>query len=236
MTTTGPKQRSLEALRTVIEDAVHSGRLSRGDAEWSLDRLADAPRVPVLRDGNNRKDDVLQAAIKIFRRDGYHRAKLDDVAEEVGLTKATFYHYFTSKTELLEVICDQAMTGAEEAIRRGVEAEGNARDRLRKVAEEYTLALINQASLPVLMRHFDDMETQAQHRLGKRRRDLEKMVIDIVRQGVAEATLHAAHPEIATLTAFGALNWVYVRYSPEGPLSETDVAEVLANQVVRGFL
>ncbi len=62
------------------------------------------------------------------------------------------------------------------------------------------------------------------------------MVIDIVRQGVAEGTLHAAHPEIATLTAFGASNWVYVWYSPEGPLSETDVAEVLANQVVRGFL
>lgn len=102
--------------------------------------------------------------------------------------------------------------------------------------DEYTLALINQASLPVLMRHFDAMETQAQHRLGKRRRELEKLVIDMVRQGIVEGALHKAHPEIATLTAFGASNWVYVWYSPEGPLSEAEVAEVLADQVVRGFL
>jgi TetR/AcrR family transcriptional regulator, cholesterol catabolism regulator len=225
MTATESKHRSLEALRAVIEEAVSTGKLSRGDAQWSLGRLSDVSRTPIVRDGSNRKDDVLSAAIKIFRRDGYHRAKLDDVAEEVGLT-----------SELLEVICDRAMSEAEEAIACGLASDGDAAAKLRRVAEEYTRALIKQASLPVLMRHFDDMDAQAQHRLGMRRRHMEEMVIEIVRQGVAEGSLQASHPEIATLTAFGALNWVYVWYSPSGALSAREISEVLADQVLRGFL
>lgn len=232
-----PRSRSLEAVRAVLEQAVRSGDLSRSDAEWSISRLNEGARGPAPRlDGSNRRDEVIGAAISIFRRDGFHRSKLDDVATELGLTKATVYHYFASKNELLGAICERAMTQGEEAVERGIAAAERPADQLRQLFEEYALALIGQAALTVLIRNFDDLQPEAQRRLGQRRRRLERRVSDIVEAGVAAGELRADDADIATLTAFGAINWLYVWYSPTGPMSAEQICAALANQVMHGLI
>ena len=47
---------------------------------------------------------IIQAAIKIFYKKGYHGSKMDEIAEEVGVSKATLYTYFKSKEDLLKAI------------------------------------------------------------------------------------------------------------------------------------
>ena len=44
---------------------------------------------------------VLEAAYKLFRRQGYSRVTMDDIAEAAKLTKRTLYHHFNSKDQLL---------------------------------------------------------------------------------------------------------------------------------------
>ena len=44
---------------------------------------------------------VLEAAYKLFRRQGYNRVTMDDIAEAAKLTKRTLYHHFNSKDQLL---------------------------------------------------------------------------------------------------------------------------------------
>lgn len=44
---------------------------------------------------------VLEAAYKLFRRQGYSRVTMDDIAEAAELTKRTIYHHFNSKDQLL---------------------------------------------------------------------------------------------------------------------------------------
>ena len=44
---------------------------------------------------------ILEAAGKVFRRQGYHAAGLDKVMEEAGLTAGAFYAHFDSKQTLL---------------------------------------------------------------------------------------------------------------------------------------
>ena len=43
----------------------------------------------------------MSAALKLLTRRGYRRVSLDDVAESAGVSKATVYHYFANKNELL---------------------------------------------------------------------------------------------------------------------------------------
>lgn len=51
---------------------------------------------------------ILEGAYKLFRRQGYNRVTMDDIARESALTKRTLYHHFTSKDELLaKVLEDQ---------------------------------------------------------------------------------------------------------------------------------
>ena len=47
-----------------------------------------------------RKQEIYQAALACFLRKGYHRATMDDIVAESGLSKGTLYWYFKSKKEL----------------------------------------------------------------------------------------------------------------------------------------
>ena len=50
------------------------------------------------------RNKIIMAAVKIFTEKGYHGSTMDEIAKEVGVSKATLYTYFKSKEEILKVI------------------------------------------------------------------------------------------------------------------------------------
>ncbi|UTB32280.1 MAG: TetR/AcrR family transcriptional regulator [Methanobacterium sp. ERen5] len=52
------------------------------------------------REKQQRKDDILDAAEKLFFSKGYDNISMNDIAKEVGLNRATIYLYFDNKEEL----------------------------------------------------------------------------------------------------------------------------------------
>ncbi len=50
------------------------------------------------------KDRIINAAIRVFSKKGYQDTSMDEIAKEVGVTKATLYLYFESKKDLLKII------------------------------------------------------------------------------------------------------------------------------------
>src|SRR5919204_2102268 len=77
---------------------------------------------------------ILDAAVRVFARKGYHTSRVGDIAEEAGVAHGLLYHYFDSKEELLETIFRSTWTLMLDTI-RGVEELGEpAREQLRKVA------------------------------------------------------------------------------------------------------
>lgn len=53
---------------------------------------------------DQRPDEILDAATKVFARRGYDGARMDDVARQAGLSKGALYLYFASKSALLDAI------------------------------------------------------------------------------------------------------------------------------------
>lgn len=77
---------------------------------------------------------ILDAAVRVFARKGYHTSRVGDIAEEAGVAHGLLYHYFDSKEELLETIFRNTWTLMLDTI-SGVESlEEPARETLRKVA------------------------------------------------------------------------------------------------------
>lgn len=65
--------------------------------------------MAIIVDKERKRREILQAAMRVFARDGYHRAKMEAVAEEAGIGKGTVYEYFKSKTELFLVLHDHML-------------------------------------------------------------------------------------------------------------------------------
>ena len=105
------------------------------------------------RSQRRRRDDIIQAALKIFDRDGFEAAKMADIAEEAEVAKGTLYLYFDTKVDLLEGVVAHAIMPTLQQIGSVAEANsGTARERL---AQQVRLAALRMASpeMKTLLRH-----------------------------------------------------------------------------------
>src|ERR671932_2824395 len=76
---------------------------------------------------------ILDAAVRVFARKGFHTCRVGDIAEEAGVAHGLLYHYFSSKDELLETVFRETWGELLEAVAE-VERSGEpAREQLRQV-------------------------------------------------------------------------------------------------------
>jgi AcrR family transcriptional regulator len=78
---------------------------------------------------------ILDAAVRVFARKGYHTSRVGDIAEEAGVAHGLLYHYFRSKEELLETIFRETWRDLLDAVRTVEDTDESARDRLAGVAK-----------------------------------------------------------------------------------------------------
>lgn len=82
--------------------------------------------APEIRRGR-KYDQVLDGARRVFARDGYEGASVDDIAREAGVSKATLYSYFPDKrllfTEIWQSECQNSADAAEAEMNPGASAE-----------------------------------------------------------------------------------------------------------------
>ena len=78
---------------------------------------------------------ILDAAVRVFARKGYHASRVGDIAEEAGVAHGLLYHYFRSKDELLETIFRETWRDVLDAVRVIEETDETARERLAGVAK-----------------------------------------------------------------------------------------------------
>jgi AcrR family transcriptional regulator len=60
----------------------------------------------------DRPQELLDAALRVFAANGYRSTRLEEVAEAAGVTKGTIYHYFDTKEELLLGVIYHYQAGA----------------------------------------------------------------------------------------------------------------------------
>lgn len=59
----------------------------------------------------NKEELISNAALRIIKQKGLHRARMADIAKEAGISYGLIYHYFGNKEDLFEAILDRWWTG-----------------------------------------------------------------------------------------------------------------------------
>ena len=101
------------------------------------------------RQPDDRPAALMAAALKLVLRQGYRRVRLEDVAAAAGVSKATIYHYFANKDDLLTRTVADRMAAKDAAVRQRLAAAGGtAADRLRLFLRQFwDVSLTVQAGL-----------------------------------------------------------------------------------------
>jgi TetR/AcrR family transcriptional regulator, fatty acid metabolism regulator protein len=180
----------------------------------------------------DRRRQLLEAAVKVFARKGFHAARVGDVAEEAGVAYGLVYHYFHSKEELLETIFRTTWTEMLARVRE-VEAAGvPASEAVRQVT---ALLLRTWRRDPDLVRVLVREVTRNQHVQQEIEEITEAMqtLEGIVRRGQETGEFREGlDPRLAAVVFYGALEevlsgWVLGQL----PDSDEDIARAERNVV-----
>jgi len=101
-----------------------------------------------------RRNQILDAATKVFVRLGFQHARMDDIVEESGLSKGTLYWYFKSKEDIINAILRRLFTGDLENLQSLLQAEGTASERLIQLTNHRVNGLKRMSSLVPIIFEF----------------------------------------------------------------------------------
>ncbi len=85
----------------------------------------------------HRRKQIIDTAIEIIARDGYHQATLASVAKEAGFSKGVIFYYFKNKNELTEQINDILLEELKEYTRNYIKTEASETDHLKTYVKAY---------------------------------------------------------------------------------------------------
>jgi AcrR family transcriptional regulator len=77
---------------------------------------------------------ILDAAVRVFARQGFHTCRVSDIADEAGVAYGLVYHYFRSKDEVLDTLFLERWNVMLDAIRQVDEQDILARKKLEAIA------------------------------------------------------------------------------------------------------
>jgi AcrR family transcriptional regulator len=77
---------------------------------------------------------ILDAAVRVFARQGFHTCRVSDIADEAGVAYGLVYHYFSSKEEILDTLFLERWDVMLAAIAEADRSERSPREKLYAVA------------------------------------------------------------------------------------------------------
>ena len=153
---------------------------------------------------------ILDAAIRVFARQGFHGCRVSDIADEAGVAYGLVYHYFRSKDEILDTLFLERWNVLLDAIREVDAGDGPAREKLRAIA---TFIVESYRRDPDLMKVIIVEVTRAANSFG--RSHLSEidgayvLIAEIVAKAQADGEFKdVVTPQFAAMAFYGAIEQV----------------------------
>src|SRR5919197_5269287 len=184
-----------------------------------------AGTVPRRRRNVSRKR-ILDVARRLFREEGYRGTSLDQVAAELGVTRAAIYHWVPGKETLLCEIHDEAM----DLLVMGFE---DVQDRNLPPVQKLAAALRNHVlivadNLDTIAVFFQDeasLPAGPARRIADRKREYDHRLLALLRAAQEDGSVRTdLDSRVVVESLLGMCNWLYHWYQPSGRISPDELA------------
>ena len=182
---------------------------------------------------------IVEAAIRVFARNGYYHSRVSDIAREAGIASGTIYLYFRTKDEILVTLFREKMAAWVAFLRREIAGEVDAVARLRRLVHLHFSVLEKNPDLAEVVQ----VELRQGHKFfrGASAQEVSAyfaLIESVLEEGIAAGQIrHDVPVKVATKMLFGAMDqmatsWVLGKRG----YRLTAAAEAVATIFLRGVL
>lgn len=185
-----------------------------------------------------RWDEILAAAAEEFYERGYRAARLQDIAERVGLLTGSLYYYIDSKEDLLFALVQSThRLGVETSVEDEATARSDAATRLRAFIQRQ-MRLMHDLEAPAgaVQRDLPFLEAEHRAQISEMRQHLHRFVYGIIEQGIADGDFEPTIDiGVATNTIFGLLRTTPDWAHKPGRLTWSEIGDWYSRLALRGL-
>ncbi len=187
----------------------------------------------------------MEAATRVFNRDGFRGATLDDVAAEIGISKSLIYYHFKNKMELLAELYKRVGTIFYDRLLPVLKDEAlGHEERLRRLIETHVQVVIeNKSVFEIYFRERNEIPADTYKKvIGAGEHDYVDKLTAFLDDGVAQGVFQAANTRITAFAIVGACNWITFWFQPKSmrrkkhSFSAREVADAVFQTIDAGIL
>lgn len=190
-----------------------------------------------------RKDDLMQAGMKLFSAKGYYNTKVSDIVREAGVAQGTFYLYFDSKADLFAALLDQFIDLITEAVSSitidmdVIRTTAQLAARLRVAVERILIVYRDNAALArIVIREGSALDGKSADRWQKAIDSLAEIGAVVMEVGIERGLLPPQNTEIVPYCVLGMYERVAYRWLVEEQTKDiSELADALTRYEMLGI-
>ncbi|GAA0844167.1 TetR/AcrR family transcriptional regulator [Streptosporangium amethystogenes subsp. fukuiense] len=174
---------------------------------------------------------LLGEATRLFAERGFEGTSVQGIVSAAGVTKGAMYHYFDSKDDLLREIYGRVLRMQMERLTHFAESSGPVAERLHTAAADVVATTVeNLDDSKIFFRSMHLLAPDIRKVVRAERRRYHERFRDLVIEGQQEGTFRKDVPaDIVVDFFFGSVHHLGTWYSPEGPLSGSELGAHFAD-------
>src|SRR5213083_1490715 len=180
---------------------------------------------------------IIDAAIRVFARNGYYNSRVSDIAREAGIASGTIYLYFKTKDDILVRLFREKMAEWVALVRKEVAAEGDPLAKIRKIVALHFRKIEESPDLAEVVQ----VELRQGHKFfrGASAHEVSSyftLIGGVLEAGIASGQIRGDLPvKLATKMLFGAMDQVATSWVlGKRAYRLSDAAEPVAAVFLRG--
>jgi AcrR family transcriptional regulator len=178
---------------------------------------------------------ILESAVRSFAAKGFYGTSMDDIAEELLLTRGSLYYYFKDKEEILALCHETALEAMLDVTGRVRASQLPPDQALHRIIVEHARVMVDKFHGTALALQFDALDPKRRAAVVAARDTYERSVRDVIADGIAKKVFRHVDVKLVTFAILGTLNWMARWYRGGGGASADEIGEAFADLFLSGL-
>ncbi|OGA69501.1 MAG: hypothetical protein A3G83_01230 [Betaproteobacteria bacterium RIFCSPLOWO2_12_FULL_68_20] len=195
----------------------------------NFEAFARMPREP-------RRDEVLDAAARLFARDGYAATSVRALADEAGFTKAGLYYHVRGKEELLAAICAESIEAILQDVERAVVDGAEPAQQLAAIIDAHVRFFHQHPDrLTVLNQEMGRLSAPRRRKIVRLERRYLGLLRSVLERGMKSGALVRLDPTVSAFLLLSLVNGLSDWYDPKGRVGRDALIAHVQRITLRGL-
>lgn len=180
----------------------------------------------VGRGGARTARELRRGAARLFWKNGYSATTIRELAELLGVQKASLYYHISGKEDLLHDICVESLGNIHDAVVEALEGESDALTRVRVMIRAHVSSMLeDREKHATMLTELKSLSPERREAVVGLRDDFERVAREVISDaqeaGVLRSDMSAKELQLGL---FNLLNWTIFWYRTDGDLSPEQLA------------